>query len=102
MSPRHPNAREHELMGIPVERDTRDPDLERREKDLAVLAKLPEGRRVLAWLMFKDRVMGFRGNSQDAYTLGRRDVGEEFESYLKGILPRKLFVEIVYPEEGAQ
>lgn len=96
---KHPNHREHVAMGIAPQVSVKTLERERREKDLVALARLPEGRRIFAWLMFKDRVMGFRGNSEDAYRHGRRSVGEDLESDLKGVLPRELYVDIVYPKE---
>ena len=75
----------------------------RRRRDLATIAATAEGRRTLAWLAGRERdaLKEFRGNSRDAYFLGRWHMVHELREYLKKTLPRETYLEIVYPiEEG--
>lgn len=98
----NPNAGEYAARHMTQERPRRENEEEaRRQSDLKAVADTVPGRRVLAWLLAKEKDAGrdFRGNSQDAYRLGRRHVGDELEELLKGILPRDVFLEIIFPKK---
>lgn len=98
------NAEEYAARGIV--RPAPPPVIEaekRRRRDIAAVAAGAEGKRILAWLAGREReaMNEFRGNSRDAYCLGRWHVVRELRDYLKKTLPRETYLEIVYPiEEG--
>lgn len=68
---------------------------ERRERDFKAVAGTVEGRRILNWLVRKNRIIGFTGTSTDAYNLGLRRTGEDIETTLEQVLPEDLFIEIL-------
>ena len=94
------NAREYQARRISAQaKPHENVEVERRRKDLLALAKTPEGKRILLWLITKERSKPFQGNSRDGYDMGRRHIGDEMEEMIKGILPRELFIELMYPKK---
>lgn len=96
------NAEEYAARGIRAPEKASLVDVHKqRRKDVAAVAATPEGGRVLAWLTSREweQVKKFRGNSQDAYFLGRWHVARELCDYLEEVLPRSRFLEIRYPHE---
>ena len=73
---------------------------EQRRRDLKAVAAAPEGKRLLSWLVGKERsaVAGFNGNSRDAYCLGRWHTSEELRATLEAVLPREQYMDIVFPK----
>ncbi len=73
-------------------------------KAYAAVASTPEGRIVLReWIRDFTAAMAsaqFRGNSQDFYNLGRAYQAEEIRKTLQQVLPREMFLEIMYPKEA--
>lgn len=67
--------------------------------DAAEVAKIPEGRRLLHWLITNARkgTRGASGDWRDYYNLGRRDAAEALDDVLRVIMPREMYLEILYP-----
>ena len=67
------------------------------------VASTPEGRTVLAeWVNDYTAALAsiqYKGNSQDSYNLGRAYQAEEIRKTLQQVLPRELYLEIIYPKE---
>lgn len=94
------NAAEHRLRGLGGQGRGDAIEALQRRKDLIELAKMPEGRRILSWLIASRDAPAFSPDAmQNAYLSGRTQMAAELARFLKSSLPRHLYIEIIYPEK---
>ncbi|MCD8350078.1 MAG: hypothetical protein LUC93_05630 [Planctomycetaceae bacterium] len=67
------------------------------------VAATPEGRLILREYANDDMAamaaIQFKGNAQDSFSLGRSYQALRTREILKAVLPRELYLEIIYPQE---
>ncbi len=85
-----------------AERIKRMHDARLRDAYIAV-ASTPAGRTILAeWVNDYTAALAsveYKGNARDSYNLGRAYQAEEIRKTLQQVLPREMFLEIIYPKE---
>lgn len=78
----------------------RDTELRRCYK---AVAATPEGRTILREYANDDfaamAAIQFKGNSQDSFSLGRSYQALKTREILKEVLPRDVYLEVIYPQE---
>ena len=69
----------------------------------AAIAATPEGRTILGEYASDDlaamATTEFKGNAQDSFRLGRAYQAQKTREILKAVLPREIYLEIIYPKE---
>lgn len=100
-----------------IERKVREREEEEQQARLAAVrdaelrrcyrtvAATPEGRMILREYANDDfaamAAIQFKGNSQDSFSLGRSYQALKTREILKEVLPRDIYLEIIYPQEEA-